>query len=64
MKQIIPSPGKGGTARVEQIIRERIARGDGGRPTTYAGEPAIAFEDGGVTYIFHPNGVFWTILAN
>jgi hypothetical protein len=42
---------------------ERVAKG-GGRATTFADEPAVAFEDGGVTYIFKPNGEFWTILGN
>ncbi len=59
----IPSPGKGGMDRVEQIIRDRVAQG-GGRGTRYADEAATAFEDGGVTYIFRPNGEFWTILGN
>ena len=59
----IPVPGKGGIEHVKQIIRERLLRG-GGRATTFAGEPAVAFEDGNVTYIFHPNGEFWTILGN
>ncbi len=59
----IPSPGKGGIERVEQIIKERVANG-GGRITTYAGERAIAFEDGGVTYILRKGGEFWTILSN
>jgi hypothetical protein len=63
VKEDIPSPGKGGIQRIEQIIRERVARG-GGRATTYAGERAVAFEDGGVTYIFRPSGGFWTILGN
>jgi len=62
-KEDIPAPGRGGIERVQEIIRERVARG-GGRATTYAGEPAIAFEDGGVTYIFRRNGEFWTILGN
>jgi hypothetical protein len=61
--EAIPSPGKGGMERVKQIIRERVGKGDG-RATTYAGEAAVAFEDGGVTYIFRPNGEFWTILGN
>jgi hypothetical protein len=59
----IPSPGNGGFERVAGIIQERVAEG-GGRETTYAGESAVAFEDGGVTYIFRPNGEFWTILGN
>ena len=58
-----PIPGKGGIERLEQIIRERVSRG-GGRETTFAGETAVAFEDGGVTYIFRTNGEFWTILVN
>jgi hypothetical protein len=62
VKENTPSPGKGGTERVQEIIQQRVARG-GGRATTYAGEPAVAFEDGGVTYIFRRNGVFWTILG-
>lgn len=63
VKDPIPSPGNGGIEEVERIIRERVAKG-GGRATTFAGEAAIAFEDGGVTYIFRPNGEFWTILGN
>ncbi len=61
--EAIPSPGKGGIERVEQIIRERVGKGNG-RATSYAGEAAVAYEDGGVTYIFRPNGEFWTILGN
>jgi len=63
VKEDFPSPGRGGTERVEEIIRLRVAQG-GGRATTYAGEAAIAFEDGGVTYNFRLNGEFWTILVN
>jgi hypothetical protein len=63
IKEDIPSPGQGGIDRVEEIIRDRVALG-GGRAATYADEPAIAFEDGGVTYIFRLNGEFWTILGN
>lgn len=59
----IPTPGKGGIERVQEIIRDRVAQG-GGRPTTYAGEAATAFDDGGVTYILRENGEFWTILKN
>lgn len=59
----IPSPGKGGIKRVAEIIHERVAKG-GGREATYAGETVVAFEDGGVTYIFRSNGEFWTILGN
>jgi len=59
----IPSPGKGGVKRVAEIIHERVAKG-GGREATYAGETVVAFEDGGVTYIFRSNGEFWTILGN
>ena len=59
----IPSPGKGGSERVKEIVRDRIAKG-GGRATTFADQPAVAFEDGGVTYIIHPDGEFWTVLAN
>ncbi len=59
----IPSPGRGGLERVTEIIQERVAEG-GGRETTYAGETAVAFEDGGVTYIFRSDGEFWTILGN
>ena len=32
--------------------------------TAEAGGVAAAAEDGGVTYIFRPNGEFWTILGN
>jgi hypothetical protein len=63
MKEDIPSPGNGGIERVQEIIQQRVAQG-GGRATIYAGDPAISFEDGGVTYIFRPNGEFWTILGN
>ena len=59
----IPSPGKGGIKRVAEIIHERVAKG-GGSEATYAGETVVAFEDGGVTYIFRSNGEFWTILGN
>ncbi len=59
----IPVPGQGGIERVKQIIIDRVTQG-GGRTTTFADEPAVAFEDGGVTYIFRPNGEFWTILGN
>jgi hypothetical protein len=40
-----------------------VAQG-AGRATTFAGESAVAFEDGGVTYIFKSTGEFWTILGN
>ncbi|MBI1325749.1 hypothetical protein GC170_21520 [bacterium] len=63
VKDPLPSPGKGGIEEIEKIIRKRVADG-GGRLTTYAGEQAVAFEDGGVTYMFRPNGEFWTILVN
>jgi hypothetical protein len=63
VKDPIPSPGNGGVEAVERVIRDRVAQG-GGRATTYAGEPAIAFQDGGVTYIFRATGEFWTILGN
>ena len=62
-REVIPSPAKGGVERVRQIIQDRVARG-GGRATTFAGEAAVAFEDGGVTYIFRSTGEFWTILGN
>jgi len=61
--EAIPSPAKGGIERIQQIIRDRVAQG-GGRATTFAGEAAVAFEDGGVTYIFRSTGEFWTILGN
>jgi hypothetical protein len=63
VKEAIPAPNRGGIERVERIIRDRVALG-AGRRTTYAGEPAVAFEDGGVTYIFRADGEFWTILGN
>lgn len=63
LKENIPAPGKSGIAHVEQIIRDRVALG-GGRPTTFAGEAAVAFEDGMVTYIIRQDGMFWTILSN
>jgi hypothetical protein len=61
--EAIPSPARGGIERVQQIIRDRVARGVG-RTTTFAGEAAVAYEDGGVTYILRPSGEFWTILGN
>lgn len=63
VRENIPPPGKGGIERVRQIVCDRVAKGDG-RATTFAGEPAVAFADGSVTYIFRPNGEFWTILGN
>ena len=63
VKEDIPPPGRGGLERVERIIRDRVARG-AGRATTYAGGAAVAFEDGGVTYIFRTNGEFWIVLGN
>ncbi len=54
---------KGGEKRLQEIIRTRVGQ-HGGRATTYAGERAIAYEDGGVTYIFRESGEFWTILSN
>jgi hypothetical protein len=63
VREAIPSPGKGGIERVARIIRDRVAKG-GGRATTYAGEAAVAYEDGGVTYILRTDGEFWTILGN
>jgi hypothetical protein len=62
-REAIPSPAKGGVERVRRIIQDRVAR-EGGRATTFAGEAAVAFEDGGVTYIFSATGEFWTILGN
>ncbi len=59
----IPSPGKGGIDRVQQIIMERIAQG-GGYAGTYAGEPATFYTDGGVVYVVRESGEFWTILRN
>jgi hypothetical protein len=61
--EAIPSPAKGGVERVRSIIQDRVARG-AGRATKFAGEAAVAFEDGGVTYIFKTTGEFWTILGN
>ena len=61
--EAIPKVSQGGAERVWEIIQQRVAQG-GGRPTTFAGEAAIAFEDGGVTYIFRESGEFWTILGN
>ena len=63
VKDPIPSPSQGGAASVRKIITDRVAKG-GGRRTTYAGEDAWAYEDGGVTYILRMNGEFWTILGN
>jgi hypothetical protein len=40
-----------------------VARG-AGRATTFAGEAAVAFDDGGITYIFKTTGEFWTNLGN
>jgi hypothetical protein len=62
-REAIPSPAKGGVERVRWIIQDRVARG-AGRATAFAGEAAVAFEDGGVTYIFKTTGEFWTILGN
>jgi hypothetical protein len=62
-REAIPSPAKGGVERVRRIIQDRVAQGVG-RATTFAGEAAVAFEDGGVTYIFKATGEFWTILGN
>jgi len=62
-REAIPSPAKGGVERVRRIIQDRVARG-AGRATTFAGEAAVVFEDGGVTYIFKTTGEFWTILGN
>lgn len=62
-KEFIPSPGKSGIDRVRQIVRDRVAMG-GGQAITYADEPAVAFDDGAVTYIIRPDGEFWTILSN
>jgi hypothetical protein len=59
----IPAPSAGGIDQVREIIEQRVAKG-GGRDTTFADQPAVAFEDGGVTYIFRPDGEFWTILGN
>ena len=63
VREDIPSPGKGGLERVEEIIRDRVAKG-AGRPTTFADEPAVAFEDGAVTYIIRQDGTFWTVVSN
>lgn len=54
---------KGGIEDAQQVIEDRVAQG-GGEATTYAGEDAIRFEDGPVTYIFRESGEFWTILSN
>ena len=43
-----------------RILAHCILSGD----HPFAGESAIAFEDGGVTYIFKSTGEFWTILGN
>ena len=59
----IPEPGNGGSEKVAQIIQDRVTAG-GGRETIFADMPAVAFEDGGVTYIFKVDGEFWTILGN
>lgn len=63
IREDIPAPGKGGIERVAEIVRDRVANG-GGRSTTYADAPAVAYEDGAVTYIIHPDGEFWTVLSN
>jgi len=64
-KQIdkIPSPNKGGAEKVKEIIQKRVSEG-GERRSTFAGEPAIFYEDGDVSYVFRENGEFWTILKN
>jgi hypothetical protein len=59
----IAAPSASGIDRVRRIIEDRVAAGRG-RDTTFADEPAVAFEDGGATYIFRPDGEFWTILGN
>jgi len=59
----IPSPGKGGLDRVQEIITKRISQG-GGYPSTYAGEAATFFKDGNVVYVVRESGEFWTILKN
>lgn len=61
--EMIPAPGAGGIDRVREIIERRVVQG-GGKDITFADEPAVAFEDGGVTYVFRPEGEFWTILGN
>lgn len=48
---------------MREIIEKRVAQG-GGKDTTFADQSAVAFEDGGVTYIVRPDGEFWTILGN
>jgi hypothetical protein len=48
VKDPIPPPGKGGAERAHEIIPERVSQG-GGIETTYPGEPAIKFVDGGIT---------------
>jgi hypothetical protein len=63
VREGILAPGKSGIKRVEEIVRERVAQG-GGRATTFAGAPALAFEDGAVTYVTHPDGRFWTVLSD
>ena len=59
----IPTPGKGGVEAIKNIIKKRVAQG-GGRWSTYAGEPALFYKDGGVVYVLKENGAFWTILKN
>jgi hypothetical protein len=63
VREAIPSPAKGGVERVAQIVRDRVAKGRG-RATTHAGEAAVAYEDGGVTYVLRPGGEFSTLLGN
>jgi hypothetical protein len=63
IKENIPKSDKGGFEMVKGIIKKRVAQG-GGYQSTYAGEKAIFYKDGGVTYVFRLNGEFWTILVN
>ncbi len=62
-KEEIPSPGKGGAEKVQQIIQDRISQG-GGYAGRYAGEKVTFFEEGKVVYVVRENGEFWTILNN
>ena len=59
----IPKLGKGGFEKIQQIIKERVAEG-GGYESTYSGQKATFYPDGGVVYVIRENGNFWTILKN
>lgn len=59
----LPKIRRGGLEEAERLIRERVARG-GGVLTTFERTPVVSYHDGPISYIFRPNGEFWTILNN